>query len=143
MRITIKEVINIPFEVVENSITSFIRSFFKESQASCILVGLSGGLDSSVLLALLARSVPPDRIVGLILPDSRATPSEDVNDALELARSTGIKHYVVYIDRILDSYTEAPFVKVSDSLETGNLRARIRMCLLYYYANKCNGVVAG
>jgi len=106
-------------------------------------MGLSGGIDSSVLLTILVHSLPEKCIVALIMPDSRSTPEEDVEDAIDLAESLGVKHHVFYIDKIVDSYTIAPFVEIREDLATGNLRARIRMNLLYYYANKYSGVVAG
>jgi len=106
-------------------------------------MGLSGGVDSAVLLAVLTRALPRDQVVALIMPDSRATPEKDVEDALYLAGIFGVKHHVVYIDKIVDSYSEAPFVEIREDLPTGNLRARVRMNLLYYYANKYGGVVTG
>lgn len=143
LKITAEDLTRIPFNVVERSITSFIENFYRDSGAKCVVVGLSGGLDSSVLLAMIVKSVSPDKVVGLILPDSRATPFEDVEDAIELAQLVRIRYYVVYIDKIVDSYKEAPFVTIEEGLATGNLRARVRMNLLYYYANKFNGIVAG
>jgi len=142
-RITIKDVVSISYDIVLEYISSFIKSFVEKTSARVIVMGLSGGVDSSVLLTVLAHTLPGDRVVALIMPDSRSTPEEDVNDAVDFAQSLGVKYHLFYIDRIVDSYTTAPFIEVREDMATGNLRARIRMNLLYYYANKYGGLVAG
>lgn len=143
MKLAIGDVVNIPYDTVLGSLTHFVKEYFENSGTSRIVMGLSGGLDSSVLLAVLVKAVSPGRVTALILPDSDVTPEEDTRDALELARSMDVEHYVVYIDRIVKAYGVAPFIQVADDISTGNLRARIRMNILYYYANKYNAVVAG
>jgi len=55
------------------------------------LVGLSGGLDSAVVLALAARALGPDRVLGLLLPDGTHTPEGDMEDARAWARQLGIE----------------------------------------------------
>jgi len=142
-RITIEDVVSIQYDIALNSISNFIRSFVEQNKMRVVVIGLSGGVDSAVLLAVLTRALPRDRVVALIMPDSRATPEEDVEDALRLVEIFGVKYHVVYIDKIVDSYSEAPFVEIREDLPTGNLRARVRMNLLYYYANKYSGFVAG
>ncbi|MEM0247155.1 MAG: NAD+ synthase [Desulfurococcaceae archaeon] len=143
LKLTTKDVINIPYTTVLDSLVRFVREYFKDSGAIRVVMGLSGGLDSSVLLALLVKALSPSRVTALILPDSNVTPEEDTKDAVELARSMGVEHHVVYIDQIVEAYRVAPFVQIAEDIPTGNLRARIRMNVLYYYANKYNAVVAG
>lgn len=136
-------VINISYVDVVDSIGRYIMSKIYESGLDTIVIGLSGGLDSSVLLVLIAELIPRDKIVALIMPDSRVTPIEDVEDAVDLARSYGVSYHVFNIDKIIDSYKVASFFELEDELATGNLRARVRMTLLYYYANKYKALVAG
>ena len=142
-RITIKDVISIPYDIVLELISSFVKNLVEKTSARVVVMGLSGGIDSSVLLTILVHSLPEKCIVALIMPDSRSTPEEDVNDAVNLAESLGVEYHVFYIDKIVDSYTTAPFVEIREDIVTGNLRARVRMNLLYYYANKYGGLVAG
>lgn len=143
MKLTIEKVVNLPYDLVLSTLTSFIKEYLEKSGASKVVMGLSGGLDSSVLLTILVKALPLSRITAIIMPDTRATPEEDVVDALELAESMGVEHYVVHIDHIVNAYGAIPFVQVAEDLPTGNLRARVRMNILYYYANKYNAVVAG
>ncbi|MEM4528498.1 MAG: NAD+ synthase [Desulfurococcaceae archaeon] len=142
-KITIKDVIDIPYDVVVKNICNFVEGVIKETNPRKIVIGLSGGLDSSTLLATLIHRMPVDLFVALIMPDSRITPREDVEDAIELAENYGVEYHVIYIDNIVDSYRVAPFYNQGDKLPLGNLRARIRMNLLYYYANKYAGMVVG
>jgi len=142
-KITIRDIVSIPYDLVLENISGFIRGIVEKTGVRLIVTGLSGGVDSSVLLALLVYSLPRERVVAMIMPDSRSTPREDVEDAVNLAENFGVKYYVVYIDKIIDSYSIAPFVTIEENLPTGNLRARVRMNLLYYYANKHGGLVVG
>lgn len=143
MKITIKDVISISYDTVIEYISSFVKSIIEKTSTRIVVMGLSGGIDSSVLLVILAHLLPEKNVVALIMPDSRSTPEEDVDDAINLAESLGVKYHVFYIDKIVDSYTIAPFVEIREDMATGNLRARVRMNLLYYYANKYGGLVAG
>lgn len=143
LRITINDVINIPYNTVVETLTDFIKSFVNGVGASKVVMGVSGGLDSSTLLALLTEALSSDKVVALIMPDSRATPQEDVEDAVKLAEHFGVEFHVFYIDRIVDAYSAVPFVEVREDIVTGNLRARVRMNILYYYANKHGALVAG
>jgi len=141
LKVIIGDVVNVPYETVINTLIDFIREH--TAGVNGVVMGLSGGLDSSALLVLLAKALTPSRVTALILPDSRSTPGDDVEDALELARALGVNYYVAYIDKIVDSYGEVPFIESSEDLPTGNLRARIRMNIMYYYANKFNALVVG
>lgn len=143
MRISLEDVVNIDYSKVIESIRSYVEEVISESGASEVVLGLSGGLDSSVSLKLLVEILGADKVVALIMPDSRVTPIEDIEDAVSLASKTGVKYYLVYIDRIVDSYSVAPFYDPEHRLATGNLRARIRANLLYYYANKHRALVMG
>lgn len=141
--ISIEDLLAIPFDVVARSIADFIEKYFNDSGAKKAIIGLSGGLDSSVTLRLLVDAVGSDRVIGVIMPDTRVTPTEDVDDAVELSRDLGVEYMIIPIDDVVDSYRVIPGFDVNEKLSTGNLRARIRMNILYYLANKLNGVVIG
>lgn len=126
---------------VEN-ICDFIKSKLEESKADGLVIGLSGGIDSSTVAYLCARVVESDKILGLILP-SETTSQEDIEDAVRVADNLGIKYKKLHIDPLIE-----PFPKLcpqcSDSaLANGNLKARIRMMLLYYHSNSMNRLVMG
>ena len=66
-------------------ITDMIREVREESGAEGLVVGVSGGVDSAVSLALCARAVGPDRVLGLLLP-AAVTRGGDMEDARDLCR---------------------------------------------------------
>ncbi len=132
------------YEYAITRIVQFIRDYFSRSGARLAVIGLSGGIDSSVTLVLTVKALGRDRVKALVMPDSSVTPREDVEDAIELAEMLGVQYYVIDIKPIVESYaTIVPFFDWGHRIATGNLRARIRMNLLYYYANRFKGLVVG
>ncbi len=101
--------------------------------------GLSGGIDSSVVAALCARTIK-DRTLALIMPDSGISPDDETGDALGLADSLGLEYKLIDIKPIVNEY--AKYLE-PDMRARGNLRARIRANILYYYANLGNRLVLG
>jgi NAD+ synthase len=121
-------------------ITSFISNYVSKSSTDGLVLGLSGGLDSSVVLKLAVNAIGPSRVLGLVMP-SEMTPREDVDHAIQLAKSLGIKYHTIDIDTLLQAYEELLIQK--DSRAKGNLMARIRMNILYYQAAINRYLVAG
>ncbi len=128
----------IPLERISDTITSFIKDHVNFKTA---IVGLSGGVDSSTVLALLVKALGNKNVFGLIMPDSTTTPSQDIRDAVDLASSLGVRWRMIYIDGMFRAFMEG--LSTYDRVAAGNLRARIRMALLYYHANTMNGIVIG
>lgn len=124
---------------ISKKIEHFISNYFSKSSAKGIVIGLSGGLDSSVTLKLLINAIGPTKLLGLIMP-SDTTPQEDTDYAIEFSKALKIKYHVINITTILEKYEE---VLPADKRARGNLMARIRMNLLYYYAGVNNYLVAG
>ncbi len=125
--------------VVSNKIERFISNYVSRSAAEGIIVGLSGGLDSSVVLKLAVNAIGSSRVHGLIMPSS-ATPEADTTDAIDLAKMLGIKYEIIEIQPIIESYAK---VLPDNERATGNLAARIRMNILYYHASLRSYIVAG
>jgi len=123
----------------------FIRKVVEEANASGVVVGLSGGVDSSLTAALCTRALGRERVLGILMPTS-FTPKEDVEDAYKLAEMLGIRTRRVDIDGICEAFLKAMGFS-RESLEMkmplANLRARIRMVILYFHANAYNMLVAG
>src|SRR5512143_1145431 len=117
-----------------NQIEQRIRRAFWEAGAAGVVVGVSGGVDSSVAAAVCARALGPESVLALSLPSGVSAP-EDLEDAAELCRRLGCEHRVVPIGPVMEAYRELPgFVETPYLL--GNLMARTRMAVLYYYANR-------
>jgi len=126
-------------------INSFIRSATSEAHAKGTVIGLSGGVDSSLTATLCARALGKDHVLGVLMPTS-FTPSQDNKDAKALASQLGIRTEYVDIDRISGSFFTDLNVEAENPLSKmpmANIRARTRMIILYYYANLNNYLVAG
>jgi NAD+ synthase len=122
-------------------IEQMIRYATWQSGLDKIVIGISGGIDSSVTAALCCRAVGSERILGLTLP-TRVTQPSDIRDATEFCRSLRIEHRVICIDPILDAYRSMPGFVETPYL-AGNLMARTRMTMLYYHANRDGRLVCG
>ena len=125
---------------VSDTIIDFIGNEVKKRNTCGIVIGLSGGLDSSVSATLAVRALGPLRVFGLMLPDSKITPKSDVDDARELANNLKIKYRIVEIGK-----TKSQLLKYlpKDKLAQGNFTSRLRMTIIYYYAGIRNLLVLG
>ncbi|MCE4620014.1 MAG: NAD+ synthase [Desulfurococcales archaeon] len=145
-KVTLNEIVNLNYEKISNKIGEFLVSKLEEAGAEGFVVGISGGVDSATTFALAVKHVGKDKVLPLIMPDSEVTPEEDVRDAKELVELFGLKPHVINIAPIVGVYKSAiPIYEndEADKVPLGNTRARIRMTLLYYYANKLNRLVLG
>jgi NAD+ synthase len=120
-------------------IEHFISSYVSKSSAKGVVIGLSGGLDSSVVLKLCVNALGPTKVLGLVMP-SNTTPKEDVEHAIKLAKDLKMRYLVIDLEPIIEKYEEA---LPGDKRARGNLMARIRMNLLYYHAGVNQYLVAG
>ena len=133
-------------EAITDRIGSFIKTIVKNAKVDGIVIGVSGGIDSSVTLTLCAQVLDKKRIYSLMMPDVEVTPKEDVEDAFYLTERLGIDCELVKIREIYSSFIKSTTIDYVDKLNRqklakGNVRARIRMTLLYYYANIHNLLV--
>ncbi|MCX8171412.1 MAG: NAD(+) synthase, partial [Candidatus Bathyarchaeota archaeon] len=139
------EVPKIDFEKAVREIVDFIRSEVKKAGAAGVILGLSGGIDSSLTAALCVRALGSDKVLGVIMPTS-FTPKEDLEDALEVSRMLGIKTILINIDSICEAIMKTLEVNPNDPnvrIPLANVRARVRMVILYFYANLHNFLVVG
>lgn len=123
---------------LSTDISSWIKRKVKEAKAEGVVVGLSGGLDSSCVGALCKKALG-EKVLGLILP-CHSNP-EDENLALFVADKFNIKIEKIVLDSPYDKYLE--ILPEGKKLAKANLKPRLRMLTLYYYANNLNYLVAG
>ena len=123
-------------------ICDFIKDKLSESKSKGLVIGLSGGIDSSVVAYLCTHAVGNDKILGLILPSETTSP-EDIEDAVKVAEELEIEYKILHIDELITPLPQmCPECSESD-LAKGNLKARVRMMLLYYHSNAMQRIVAG
>src|SRR2546428_10402441 len=93
------------FKKVSKTIERFILSYVSKSAARGLVIGLSGGLDSAVVLKLSVNGLGPSRVLGLLLP-SEMTSGEDNQHAIDHAESLGIRYQIIDISPLLGKYAE-------------------------------------
>jgi NAD+ synthase len=131
-------------------VTAFVESVVDDAGAEGAVLGLSGGIDSTLTAHLAVEALGADRVHGLVMPSGVNT-AGNMSDAERVARDLGIGYDVVDIDPIFDAFVEAfPEEDTGDRIDTdplrtaaGNVRVRIRAVLNYFVANAENRVVLG
>ncbi len=130
------------------TIVQSIREYFKKTGFKRAVLGLSGGLDSTVCAALLVDAIEKENVCGISMP-SVITCEESKNDAIRLAENLGINFTEISIEDMVDS-TSDKFDNVFSEIEKGkgwdcryekcftydNIQARSRAMILWGVANK-------
>jgi len=125
-------------------IEKFIKTYLEQANAKGVVVGLSGGVDSSTVATLLVRALGKEKVLGLIMPHKETSP-DDIKDAIALAKLLNINYRIIEISKPLEDIVEiSPWLKkLTNKVVKGNIIARLRMIVLYYHANALNYLVAG
>jgi NAD+ synthase len=125
-------------------IKRFIKDYVEKTKAKGIVIGLSGGIDSSTAAALAALAIGGDKISALSMPEEENYNTTDIWHAKMVAKKFEFKLETIDISPIIKAYYKAlPIYDVDDKLSRGNLKARTRMVCLYYYANRLDKIVCG
>lgn len=137
------EIPSLNTEQTKKDIINFIKNKVDEANASGIVIGLSGGIDSTLTAFLATEAIGKDKVFGLVMP-STTTPTEDKVHGTYLAKLLGIDYKEIAIDSILNEFLKlSGDNKNPNELAIGNLKARIRMAMIYYFANEKNYIVGG
>jgi NAD+ synthase len=118
-------------------IVDWLKRQLDETHTDGFVVGLSGGLDSSVCAALIKRA--SDDSLGLILP--MHSDVKDLDDAAEIASVLGLPTEYIDLTPVYEHLIK--LLPAGEHVVLGNIKARLRMVVLYYYANLKNYLVCG
>jgi len=135
----LNKIIEQDYSKISNKIQNSLRQKLEEIKSNGVIFGLSGGVDSVVTAYLCANSIK-DNTTALILPDSKISPKEETEDAIKVVDKLGLNYRLLDINLIHGSYTKN---LEPDDKALGNLSARIRKNIIYYYANAKNLTVLG
>jgi NAD+ synthase len=135
----INEIKNQDYSDIIEKIEKFLTEQMEKNNVKGLILGLSGGVDSAVLAYLCKRKLK-DKTLALIMPDTTITPKSETEDALKMIALTGIEYKLIDIKPIINEYSM--YLEPNEKAK-GNLRARVRTNMLYYYANSKNYLVLG
>lgn len=127
------------YSQIQKNIESFLSEQLSKTNAKGFVFGLSGGIDSAVIAHICANSFK-DNSLAIIMPDSKVSPKDETEDALHLVDKLRLNYKLIDINLIHSQFANTI---EPDQRSLGNLRARIRANILYYYANLNNYLVIG
>lgn len=119
------------------------RDYVEKNGFKSVVVGLSGGIDSSLVACIAVDALGRDRVIGVTMP-SRYSSEGTRSDAFRLAQNLGIKFLNIPIERVFKSFlkTLSPFFKGTKAgIAEENLQSRIRGMLLMALSNKYGHLV--
>jgi NAD+ synthase len=136
-------ILKIDQEETKQRITGFIKDYVAKTKTKGIVLGMSGGVDSSTNAALAALSIGGNKVHGLLMFEKETRNKLDIDHALQVAKQFKIRAVFIDITNLLNAiYKSIPDFIESDFKAKGNIKARARMLLLYYYANSKNLIVS-
>ena len=115
-------------ELVRRILVGFIRNEVRKVGFERVVLGLSGGVDSSLVATLAVEALGADSILALIMPYTTSDPKSK-GDALQVIQQLGIHHLEIDISPQIDAYFS--HFPDSDQKRRGNKMARERMSILY------------
>lgn len=106
------------------------------------IIGMSGGKDSTIAAALIAKAIGPERVIGVAMPDN----NQGINDADKICKHLGIKYLYMPIGGITDGFNKMQHFTGDDDFKWANqslqnIPPRIRMTMLYAISQTYNGMV--
>jgi NAD+ synthase (glutamine-hydrolysing) len=132
-----------PVEEVYSALLMGTRDYIKKNDFRSVVIGLSGGIDSSLTAVIAADAIGPENVLGVAMP-SEISSSESLEDAKELATNLGIDFDVLAISGIQRAFMETlidAFAGTKPGLAEENLQARIRGTMLMALSNKFGHLV--
>lgn len=130
-------------DLLISKLKDYLERTLEVSGKNGYVIGLSGGLDSSTLAVLIRKTLGKEKLLALIMPD-KDTNIDEVNDAINIAETFDINYLVLDISSVVDSMLNLLGLDRNsvEKIALGNIKARLRMVILYYYANSKNLLVA-
>jgi NAD+ synthase (glutamine-hydrolysing) len=130
-------------EAMAGALICGIRDYFGKLGFKTATLGLSGGIDSAVTLALAAEALGPDNLHVLLLP-SQYSSDHSVDDSVEMALGLSVKYDILPIEPLFMQFRETLkplFKNLPEDIAEENIQARIRGALLMALSNKFGNIL--
>lgn len=142
-------------EKLTNEVVAWIQDWFnnKSGNAKGVILGISGGKDSTIVAALCAKALGKDKVCGVLMPNGE---QRDIDDAIEICKFLGIRYRIVNIASIVEALNNSirfspayyeneemdKFFPLSVHTQT-NIPPRVRMTILYAIGQELGYRVVG
>ncbi len=124
-----------------NYLVKWTKDYVEQSHAKGAIIGISGGIDSALVLAILKKALN-DNVFGLILPCYSSI--EDVNDAITVLNTFNVKWAKIELNDMFDiAKKNLDNLGLSSEGALANTKVRLRMTTLYQVGQALNYLVAG
>jgi NAD+ synthase len=130
------------YKIIEEKLIEFLKNETLRAGIKKAVIGLSGGIDSTVSAYLTVKALGKENVSCVLMP-YKTSSKESITDAEVVAQELEVKYKIVEISDMVDSFVR----KINDSgmsgVRKGNIMARVRMIVLYDESAKENGLVIG
>ena len=127
-------------KTLTRNVVNWTKAILEKNRQTKVVIGISGGKDSSVVAAICAKAIGPENVIGVMMPCGI---QKDIGDSQKLIDFLGIKSTTVNIGNAFNDLCNAINLGVELSYDTKtNLPARLRMSTLYAVAQTVGGFVA-
>jgi NAD+ synthase (glutamine-hydrolysing) len=130
-------------EKIYHALVLGIRDYFTKMGFKKATLGLSGGIDSALVLVLAVRALGKENVRVLLMP-SRYSSDHSVDDALQLAKNLDIQYEIIPIQPMVDSFEQSlseTFRNLKNDITEENIQARTRGILLMAISNKFGNIL--
>jgi NAD+ synthase (glutamine-hydrolysing) len=125
-------------EQIEHALVLGIRDYFKKLGFTKAILGLSGGIDSALVVYLAARALGEENVKAVLMP-SQFSSDHSISDSLELCKNLGVTHELIPIERAFNTFRDLlqpAFGDLPFDLTEENMQARCRGLILMGLSNK-------
>nr|VFK57958.1 MAG: NAD+ synthase (glutamine-hydrolysing) [Candidatus Kentron sp. TUN]VFK67024.1 MAG: NAD+ synthase (glutamine-hydrolysing) [Candidatus Kentron sp. TUN] len=130
-------------ESIYQALVTGVRDYVEKNHFGGAVVGLSGGIDSALTLAIAVDALGPDRVEAILMP-SRYTADMSIEDAGAQAKTLGVAHHIIPIEPVFSAFLDSLdkiFAGMPVDVTEENIQARCRGVLLMAISNKTGKVV--
>jgi NAD+ synthase (glutamine-hydrolysing) len=129
--------------MVHDALVCGVKDYFGKLGFSKATLGLSGGIDSAVTLAVASEALGPENLHVLLLP-SQYSSDHSVSDSIQLTENLGVKYHILEIEKLFNEFRKSlgpVFGDLPEDIAEENIQARIRGTLLMALSNKLGNIL--
>ncbi len=131
------------YELIHDALVLGIRDYFGKLGFTKAILGLSGGIDSALTLALAAEALGPENVLSVLMP-SQYSSDHSVNDSVQMCKNLGSPHKIISIEDPNNAFLQLlkpHFESIPFNVAEENIQARCRGLILMALSNKLGHIV--